>query len=403
MKTYRPHASSVGDAAANLISMACYVSVLLLWSFGIIPIVIIFLVEKKSGLVRFHSMQALLLWVVSSLFGGWLSYEALAAVLTGDASYLYSPFSWMSSLAVLAVRGIVSFAILLFGLVALVRAYRWQDWRIPFLGQLAALIVSNCAQPIYNGEGKVPHGCERGYTEAGPEWKPKWQTGEDSPYQQMLPPPPEPLPVEEALQLGHHSAGRLPPRAAPLVEPATDVNSTAWDAQAVTYNAEPPKPAPQAEAPPPEPKPKPTPFHYTAPIYDEDELLAGLGFGAAREEPQDAKIDGRTAELVIPPSLEIVHRAMDYDANPNDQLPDYMRDPDPVTEWMEDPLPDYPVTPGAPIESRRAAPVPQNVYGARFGKKPRAKPKPRRKKAKDDPNDQLPSYMRDGKDPYDMY
>ncbi|MDL2327758.1 hypothetical protein LJC64_03785 [Ruminococcaceae bacterium OttesenSCG-928-A11] len=396
MKTYRPHASSVGDAAANIISVTCYVSMLLLWNAGFIPILIIFFMEKKSGLVRFHAMQALLMWVVNVLAGGGIAYEGLAALLTGDTSYFHVADGWMAGIAVVFVRALVSGLVIFFSLAALGKAYRWQDWRIPFIGQLAVLIVRHCAPAIYNGEGRVPHGCERGYRDyARPEWKAKWERKDGEVFQDMLPPPPPPRPVLEAIRAGEDATRRResppppPPRYAAVYddeeiidvdyqdvveEPEAFDQQTLFDATSELEPVAPiPRPAPARRRPAGAPKPEP--------VVIEDPALDDKWY----VEPM-------------------------YNVDYNAQLPNYMRDPDPVTGWMEDPLPDYPVAPATTPPPRAAAPVPQNMKysiseGHFFGRRAKAEKaaKPKKGRREDDPNDQLPDFMRDPPAPYDMY
>lgn len=159
MKTYKPHTSSVGDAAANMMAMLCYLILLCFWSSGIVFLLIVFLVEKKSGLVRFHALQASMLWVLRTLLGGGLSFEGMAAVLTRNDVYLRNPLGWEGTPEVIIFRTAVGGAIILLAVVAAMHAYKWQTWRVPFVGQLVAAVLRGCEQPMYGGGTEVPAEC----------------------------------------------------------------------------------------------------------------------------------------------------------------------------------------------------------------------------------------------------
>lgn len=159
MRTYKPHISSFGDAAANLVAVACYIFILLFWTFGFVVVLLIFLVEKKSMLVRFHAMQAIFLWLARSVFGGGLTYESIAAIITGNSQYMAIPYGWSSPAPVLLARLAVDGIIILCAIIALTKAYHWRDWKIPFIGQLAMLICRKCTLPAYCGGDDLPQQC----------------------------------------------------------------------------------------------------------------------------------------------------------------------------------------------------------------------------------------------------
>ncbi len=159
MKTYQPHRSSIGDVAANLIVIFCYVVVLVFWTFGSVFLLGIFLCEKKSGMVRFHAVQAFLFWLVRLILGGGIAYESLAALLTGNENYLYMSYGWMSGSGVVALRICIDIIFILLAVVTSVYAYQWKIWKIPAIGQIASWIISHSVQVKYNGEDIVPVQC----------------------------------------------------------------------------------------------------------------------------------------------------------------------------------------------------------------------------------------------------
>lgn len=71
MNTYQPHRSSLGGLDANIMALLCY---LVTFVGGLIPVVkyvawllplVIVFLEKESGLVKFHAMQAFVLNLIS--------------------------------------------------------------------------------------------------------------------------------------------------------------------------------------------------------------------------------------------------------------------------------------------------------------------------------------------------
>lgn len=136
-----PHRSSLGGINANVLAMLAYLASAVV---SFIPVLrylswfaplILFFLEKESGFVRFHAMQAFLLNVlgtvlsiVMAIVGGimgvgvWLSFGLLAG-----------------GYAVLAIISfLLGLVILICAIVALVKAYGYVAYPIPVLGPLAA-------------------------------------------------------------------------------------------------------------------------------------------------------------------------------------------------------------------------------------------------------------------------
>ena len=95
MNTYQPHRSSLGGLDANIMALLCY---LVTFVGGLIPVVkyvawllplVIVFLEKESGLVKFHAMQAFVLnlisFVVTVLITILTVVGAGAAVVAGSA------------------------------------------------------------------------------------------------------------------------------------------------------------------------------------------------------------------------------------------------------------------------------------------------------------------------------
>ena len=131
----QPHKSSIGDMQANIMALLCYlVSSVLVFVPGLMyvawlaPLVIFFL-EKESRFVKFHAMQAFVLDAVGILLG------LLVTLLFGGISY--ESFAFVGTLVT-----IISITILVFAIYAMLKAYRYVEYSIPFIGKISAALTS---------------------------------------------------------------------------------------------------------------------------------------------------------------------------------------------------------------------------------------------------------------------
>lgn len=121
---------------ANLASMICYLT-MICCGLGIVISLVFFLIEKTSRLLRFHAMQALLyggVWVVVGIVFRILSM--VADIALGDTLGVFVFFGW------LAVRLLVALVLLAFLIVAAIKAYQGQYYKLPILGNIAWNIVN---------------------------------------------------------------------------------------------------------------------------------------------------------------------------------------------------------------------------------------------------------------------
>jgi len=121
---------------ANLASMICYLT-MICCGLGIVISLVFFLIEKTSRLLRFHAMQALLyggVWVVLGIVFRILSMVADIAI--GDSLGIFVFFGW------LAVRLLVAVVLLVFLIIAAIKAYQGQYYKLPILGNIAWNIVN---------------------------------------------------------------------------------------------------------------------------------------------------------------------------------------------------------------------------------------------------------------------
>ncbi|HEY3103704.1 MAG TPA: DUF4870 domain-containing protein [Pyrinomonadaceae bacterium] len=121
---------------ANLASMLCYLT-MICCGLGIIISLVFFLIEKTSRLLRFHAMQALLyggVWIVVGIAFRILSM--IAEIALGDTLGILVFFGW------LAVRLLVALVLLAFLIMAAIKAYQGQYYKLPILGNIAWNIVN---------------------------------------------------------------------------------------------------------------------------------------------------------------------------------------------------------------------------------------------------------------------
>lgn len=134
----QPHKSSLGNLDANVMALLAYLaSAILGWIPGIsyvawlAPLVLFFL-EKQSSFVKFHAMQAFLIGLVGMLLG-------LIVSLIVGLMFVANPWATIGIAGTLGF--IVSLAILVFEIIALVKAYKYEEYKLPLLGNLAASLT----------------------------------------------------------------------------------------------------------------------------------------------------------------------------------------------------------------------------------------------------------------------
>ncbi|WP_303791146.1 DUF4870 domain-containing protein [Anaerotruncus colihominis] len=147
MNTYQPHRSSLGGLDANIMALLCY---LVTFVGGLIPVVkyvawllplVIVFLEKESGLVKFHAMQAFVLNLIS--FVVTVIIAILTVVGTGAAVAAGSAAATFGVLGVLGIVSLaISIAILVFSIIAMVKSYGYRVYNIPLIGGIAQALVS---------------------------------------------------------------------------------------------------------------------------------------------------------------------------------------------------------------------------------------------------------------------
>ncbi len=117
---------------ANLAALLSYV-------FGWVSGLVFFLIEKESRLVRFHAMQSILLCLVIAVAGIMLWIVTFIFILIGAAlpDILGSLLGLVATLVWLAF----SVGLLITWVMCLIRAYQYQYFKLPLIGNMAEKIV----------------------------------------------------------------------------------------------------------------------------------------------------------------------------------------------------------------------------------------------------------------------
>ncbi len=143
----KPHKSSIGDLDANLVALLAYLVATIV---GWIPIVryvswlaplILFYMEVKSPLVKFHAMQAFVLNV------GFAVLYFLISVVVGGLLGIGS-ITTVTAIAAAGIAGIIGLITILISLVvlaltiyAMLGAYTYKETHIPIIGDLADKLI----------------------------------------------------------------------------------------------------------------------------------------------------------------------------------------------------------------------------------------------------------------------
>jgi uncharacterized membrane protein len=119
---------------ANLASMLCYLT-MICCGLGIIVSLVFFIVEKTNRLLRFHALQGLLfggVWVVVGI-----AFKILSIVLSiGDLDL--GLIFW----GLLLVRILVALFLLVLLILAAIKAYQGQYYKLPIIGDIAWNVVN---------------------------------------------------------------------------------------------------------------------------------------------------------------------------------------------------------------------------------------------------------------------
>lgn len=139
-----PHKSSLGMDANVAVLIAYLGGVVVGWipviryAAFLVPLVI-FILEKESKFVRFHAMQSFALNILGLVLG--LLFTLVTAIISGSIAYS-SPGTALALISAMGVLGIiVSLAILVLAIIAVVNGFQYKEYHLPVLGNLAVKLV----------------------------------------------------------------------------------------------------------------------------------------------------------------------------------------------------------------------------------------------------------------------
>lgn len=146
-RIYEPHKSTIANLDANLVALLVYIISAVA---GFIPVVkyvawlaplVVFFIEKNSRLVKFHSMQAFLINVVSSIISiiiAIISAAVAAAALVSGAD----PYGAVLGAGLSAVIGMVlQIGLVVVAVLAMISAWRYEEKSMPIVGALTLKII----------------------------------------------------------------------------------------------------------------------------------------------------------------------------------------------------------------------------------------------------------------------
>jgi uncharacterized membrane protein len=148
--SYPPHKSTIGDLDANIIALLSYLITIFIGGIDnlkfvvwLIPL-IIYIIEKNRGLVKFHAMQSLVLnllgsvlnFLFSVVIGGIFSVSPLLTSTKIGAFFTFG-ITGMMSLLIGLVTFAVSIAVFIFSVISMINAYNYKEYEIPFINKIS--------------------------------------------------------------------------------------------------------------------------------------------------------------------------------------------------------------------------------------------------------------------------
>lgn len=110
----------------NIGALVCYLNIC--FPFGLIYSIIVIVTDKTNKLPRFHAFQSVLLSAIGLVFGIGINIISAVAVAAN---------SGMLSILVGLVGAVIGLGILVLVIIAAVKAYSGQVYKIPVIGNLA--------------------------------------------------------------------------------------------------------------------------------------------------------------------------------------------------------------------------------------------------------------------------
>jgi uncharacterized membrane protein len=146
MNIYEPHKSSIGNIDANIMALIAYgAAIVVIFIPGIKVIawlapIVIYVLEKDSSFVKFHSMQAFLINIAGIIFS-----SIIFMIIGGSIGLMFfRPMAYGALGTILLsamITGIVAIVITIFEIISMVKCYEYKEYEIPLIGLMAKKIA----------------------------------------------------------------------------------------------------------------------------------------------------------------------------------------------------------------------------------------------------------------------
>lgn len=205
-KVYQPHKSSLGEIDANVIAALSYGAAII---FSYIPVLkffawlaplIVYFIEKKSPLVKFHALQAQVINLAGSVVSFFLFIigKIISHALTSRTYDLWNYEDYYSNIQKASIGATVFFVLSLIvtvvmmaiGIIAAVKAFQYTEYKLPVIGDLAAKLNEKLGKVNLDGNN-----AQTGPTQQ--QWTPPGQP-QDAPPSQQTPPQQWTPPAQQA-------------------------------------------------------------------------------------------------------------------------------------------------------------------------------------------------------------
>ncbi|MDD2208362.1 MAG: DUF4870 domain-containing protein [Bacilli bacterium] len=157
-KTKDAHKSSIGEMDANKMAVITYIGggvfgfIPGLYYFSWVVPLVIYILEKKSKFVKKNALQSLSLQIVSSVIL-FILYFIVGGIIKksysgNPLSYLSGVYTGHSFISDLATIVSVIFAVVV--IIAMIKAYNYQEYTIPLIGKFTKVLKKNLDKIVDN-------------------------------------------------------------------------------------------------------------------------------------------------------------------------------------------------------------------------------------------------------------
>lgn len=152
------HKSSIGEMDANIMAVITYIGggvlgfIPGLYYFSWVVPLVIYILEKKSKFVKKNALQSLSLQIVSSVIL-FILYFIVGGIIKrsysgNPLSYLSGVYTGLAFISTLAMIVSVIFAVVV--IIAMIKAYNYQEYTIPLIGKITKVFEKNLDKIVDN-------------------------------------------------------------------------------------------------------------------------------------------------------------------------------------------------------------------------------------------------------------